>query len=200
MKLDELLVQIRDCTVCAGKMPVSPRPIVRAHPHARVLIVGQAPGRKVRESGVPWDDVSGETLRDWLAVSRDAFYDPTLFAIVPMGFCYPGSGRSGDLPPRSECAPLWHEQLLAAMPDIKLTILTGRYAQSRYLADKCSSTLTETVRRFAEFLPAFFPLPHPSPRNRIWMARNPWFEAEVLPHLQATLEAALRDPPCPGTG
>lgn len=166
-----------------------------AHSHARIVIIGQAPGRKVHESGVPWLDASGATLRDWLGVEQQEFYDTGRFALVPMGFCYPGSGPTGDLPPRPECAPLWHERVLSAMPALRLILLVGHYAQRHYLGARAGATLTDTVRRFREFLPRHLPLPHPSPRNRIWLRRNPWFATELLPELRIRVAGALEPRP-----
>jgi len=187
--LDRLLEQVRRCTACAG-LPCGPRPVVSAATGARILIVGQAPGLRVHESGVPWDDASGERLRDWMGVGRGVFYDPSRVALVPMGFCYPGRGASGDLPPRPECAPLWHERILALLPRVELRILAGRYAQEHYLDERGGKNLTETVRAFRDFGDAL-PLPHPSPRNNIWLRRNPWFAEELLPYLRSRVAAAL---------
>jgi uracil-DNA glycosylase len=186
-----LLRDIAKCTVCAARLPHGPRPVLAAGARSRIVIIGQAPGRKVHESGVAWQDQSGNTLRAWLGVDAETFYDTAKFALVPMGFCYPGSGKTGDLPPRPECAPLWHERLLAAMKDVKLILLIGQYSQARYLGDEAGETLTETVRAFREHLPRHLPLPHPSPRNRIWLRRNPWFEKKVLPDLQARVTRIL---------
>lgn len=155
------------------------------------MIIGQAPGQRVQQSGIPWSDPSGKQLRAWLQLSEQQFYDASRIAIVPMGFCYPGKGRSGDLPPRPECAPLWHPRLLQAMPDIQMTLLIGSYAQAWYLDKQAKPTLTATVAHHAEYLPKFFPLPHPSPRNRFWLSRNPWFEKDVLPVLRDKVRAAL---------
>lgn len=160
---------------------------------ARLLIIGQAPGRKVQESGIPWSDASGKQLRDWLALAPEVFYDPDQVAILPMGFCYPGTGRNGDLPPRSECAPAWHARVLALMPEIRLTLLIGAYAQAFYLKGRAHPSLTETVAHWRDYLPRYLPLPHPSPRNRLWLKRNPWFESEVVPELRNQVQAALRD-------
>ena len=188
---DRLLAEIRACRVCAPSLPHGPRPVVQAGATARILIIGQAPGSKVHTSGVPWDDDSGERLRDWTGLSRVQFYDPAKVAQMPMGFCYPGKGRSGDLPPRKECAPLWHPRLLAAMPDVRLTLLVGQYAHKAYLPRELRGSLTEAVRRHAEAPDGLFPLPHPSWRSRIWMRRNPWFETEVLPVLRMHIRQAL---------
>jgi uracil-DNA glycosylase len=155
-----------------------------------VLIVGQAPGTRVHESGIPWNDPSGDRLRDWLELAPERFYDEAEIAIMPMGFCYPGKGKSGDLPPRSDCAPLWHEPLLQRMPRLELTLLVGSYAQNYYLG-KSRDTLADRVRRYREFAPRFFPLPHPSPRNTLWLRRNPWFEEEVVPALRERVALSL---------
>ncbi|HEY6094494.1 MAG TPA: uracil-DNA glycosylase family protein [Gallionellaceae bacterium] len=184
-KLAELLRDVRACTVCAAHLPFPPKPILRASSTARLLIVGQAPGRRVHETGIPWNDPSGDRLRDWLQLDRDTFYDESRIAIIPAGFCYPGSGKHGDLPPRPECAPLWHPRLRAALPQIELTLLVGGYAQAYYLGDKAHKTLTETVQHYRDYLPAYLPLPHPSWHNQQWLKKNPWFAAEVLPLLRS---------------
>jgi uracil-DNA glycosylase len=181
--------EVLACRACAGLVP-EPRPVLRVSATARLLIVGQAPGRKVHATGIPWNDPSGDTLRTWLGVDRDTFYDETRVAIVPMGLCYPGHGPHGDLPPRPECAPLWHRRLLAAMPAIELVLLVGDYAQRHYLPAE-PRALTERVRGFACYGPRWFPLPHPSPRNRLWLRRNPWFEARVLPALRERVAPLL---------
>lgn len=180
-----LLREVRACQLCADHLPLGPRPIVQMARHASVLIIGQAPGSKVHQSGIPWDDASGDRLRQWLGIDKETFYGDRV-ALLPMGFCYPGRGKSGDLPPRRECQPAWHDQLLAQMPEIKLTLLIGRHAQSHYLP-AVHKTLTATVKNFREYLPRYLPLPHPSPRNNIWLKKNPWFEAEVLPTLRRTI-------------
>lgn len=190
IQLVDVINDARNCQLCARHFPHSPRPVVRAAEGARLLIIGQAPGARVHASGIPWDDPSGERLRDWLGVSREVFYDENQVAIVPMGFCYPGKGRSGDLPPRPECAPRWHAELLACLPEIRLTLLIGRYAQQYYLADK-NMSLTDTVKNWRANLPQYFPLPHPSPRNYSWLARNPWFDADVLPDLKRLTKQCL---------
>lgn len=182
-RLAVVVEEARACTYCAKFFDHEPRPVFQAGADAGIVIIGQAPGRRVQESGVPWDDASGDRLRDWLGVGRDVFYDPDRVALVPMGLCYPGTGESGDLPPRPECAPLWHEAILAELPEDRTTILIGAYAQQRYLPER-SRTLTETVARWSEHLPTFV-LPHPSPRNQRWLRKNPWFEADVIPALQA---------------
>ena len=188
--LATLLTEIRVCRVCEQSLPLGPRPILGASKLSRVLIIGQAPGTRVHKSGIPWDDPSGDRLRQWLGVDKQQFYDERLFAIVPMGFCYPGKGKSGDLPPRPECAPLWHDKLLSYMPDIKLTLLIGQYAQNYYLEDKFK-TLTDRVRNWRDAKPNHLPLPHPSPRNQIWMKKNPWFADEVLPQLSTRVHQLL---------
>lgn len=183
--LDKLLKEIAACRHCAADLPLGPRPVLQAHRAARLRIIGQAPGRKVHESGIPWADASGDRLRDWLGVTSAQFYDPRKIALVPMGFCYPGKGSSGDLPPRPECAPLWHAKLNGQLRHVGLTLLIGRYAQAYYLAERRKPTLGDTVRAWKDYLPSgYFPLPHPSPRNQLWQARNPWFGKEVLPALR----------------
>lgn len=189
--LDALLREIRACRACADALPHAPRPVVQASASARVLIVGQAPGSKVHASGLAWDDDSGDRLRDWTGLSREEFYDPAVVAHMPSGFCYPGKGSGGDLPPRPECVPLWHEKLRAHLPEVRLTLLVGQYAQKRYLPKGFAPNLTEAVRRWREAPDGLFPLPHPAWRSRLWMAKNPWFEAEVLPELRARVQRAL---------
>jgi uracil-DNA glycosylase len=190
-KLGALLTEIRACTVCASHLPFEPRPVLRAASTASVLVVGQAPGRKVHDTGIPWNDPSGDLLREWLGIDRAQFYDERRIAIAPAGFCYPGKGASGDLPPRPECAPRWHPRLRPLLPRLRLTLLIGAYAQAYYLGDACKASLTDTVRARADYLPAFFPLPHPSPRNRRWLRDRPWFAAEILPELRERFHAAL---------
>lgn len=191
VKFKRLLAEVRGCRICEKHLPNLPRPVLRAAPSARVLIVGQAPGRRVHESGIPWNDPSGDLLRDWLRIDREDFYDERRIAIIPAGLCYPGTGPSGDLPPRPECAPHWHPRLRAQLPDIRLTLLIGSYAQGYYLGPRRKRTLAETVRARAEYLPDFLPLPHPSPRNRLWMKLNPWFEQEVIRELRRLFTRAL---------
>lgn len=191
--IDELLAQVRACRVCAEHLPDGPRPIVQAGSSARVVIIGQAPGRRVHRSGVPWDDPSGETLRSWLGVTSEQFYDRSIVALVPMGFCYPGSSASGDKPPRPECAPLWHDRLLAELPDDRLDVIIGVYAQKRYVSDR-AETLTATVANWREYLPERIVMPHPSPRNRNWLTKNPWFEAETIPAVRERIAEFLSAP------
>jgi uracil-DNA glycosylase len=192
-KAKALLEEIRACTVCAGALKAGPRPVVQFAGTARLVIIGQAPGARVHASGVPWDDPSGQRLRDWTGLTETEFYDPAKVALVPMGFCYPGKGTSGDLPPRPECAPLWHERIFGVLKEVRLTLLVGSYAQAGYLErrGKKKPSLTEAVRDFRSHGPALFPLPHPSWRSGIWMSRNPWFEAEVLPVLRSAVRKAL---------
>lgn len=182
--MQSLLQEIRQCEICKSQLNHAPRPVLNASKSSKILIIGQAPGAKVHASGVPWDDKSGENLRSWLGIDQKCFYDPKNIAIVPMGFCYPGKGKSGDLPPRPECAAQWHEVLLNELKEVKLTLLIGQYAQNYYLGERVKKTLTDTVRHFEEYLPDYFVLPHPSPRNNIWRAKNQWFDIEVLPELK----------------
>ena len=190
--LPSLLSEIRACTICTAHLPLGPRPVVQLSAKARVLIAGQAPGRKVHESGVPFDDASGNRLREWLGVTREVFYDPKQFALVPMGFCFPGTGRSGDLPPRPECARAWREQLLGHLRQVELTLVLGQYAQT-YHFGKSRSSLTDLVKSWRSHWPQMVPLPHPSPRNNLWLRRNPWFEAELLPPLRERVSELLDD-------
>lgn len=183
---------MRACRLCAAHLPHEPRPVVRAAASARVLIVGQAPGRRVHETGIPWNDPSGELLRTWLDLDDSRFYDEGRIAIIPAGFCYPGKGPGGDLPPRVECAPAWHPRLRTALPNIRLTLLIGAYAHAYYLGRRRKATLADTVRAWRDYLPDYFPLPHPSPRNRRWLRVNDWFEAEVVPELRVEVARALR--------
>ncbi|MFD2176945.1 uracil-DNA glycosylase family protein [Veronia pacifica] len=188
--LSQILTEVRSCEHCKASLPLGPRPIVQARETARLLIIGQAPGTRVHASGIPWDDPSGDRLRAWLEMDKSQFYDAEQVAIMPMGFCYPGRGRSGDLPPMPDCAPLWHQRIKEQLPDIKLTLLIGQYAQRYYLNDK-PKTLTETVMQYERWLPDFIALPHPSPRNNLWLAKNPWFESKTLPTLRQQISQLL---------
>ena len=190
-RLPQLLKEVRACTICAAHLPQGPRPVLQADAWARILIAGHAPGSKVHATGVPFDDASGERLREWMGIGREQFYDPELVAILPMGFCYPGTGTSGDLPPRKECAPQWRERLLQAMPRIELTLVIGQYAMAWHLPAAKTKTLTETVRAWRDHWPQVLPLPHPSPRNDIWLKVNPWFEVDVSPALQRCVAELL---------
>ncbi len=188
--LKQLLTDVRSCTLCAEHLPHGTRPVVQIHPRAAVLIAGQAPGRRVHESGVPFDDPSGDRLREWMGVDRDTFYDAKQVAILPMGFCYPGTGKSGDLPPRPECAPTWRQQLLDHLPKLGLTLVIGQYAMADHFG-KSKVSLTDRVRAWRDAGPDVIPLPHPSPRNNIWLKRNPWFEKELLPVLRTRVQGLL---------
>ena len=189
--LPGLLQQVRACTICAAQLPLGPRPVLQLAASARILIAAQAPGRKVHESGLPFDDASGVRLRQWLGINREPFYDARTIAILPMGFCFPGSGKSGDLPPRPECAAHWRAQLLASLPHIELILVIGRYAQDWHLPGSRKSSLTDTVKAWRTQWPRVLPLPHPSPRNNIWLSKNPWFALEVVPLLQARVASVL---------
>ncbi|MFN0274959.1 MAG: uracil-DNA glycosylase family protein [Chitinophagales bacterium] len=189
--MKKLIAEVCACTVCKKFLPNSPRPVFSVSPQSKILIIGQAPGQKVHNSGIPWDDVSGNELRRWLNVSKDQFYNNKFFGLMPMGFCYPGKNKTGDLPPRPECAPLWHDKLLNKMKEVKLTILIGQYSQKYYLGGKLKSTLTETVKKFREYLPEYLPLVHPSPRNKIWQKKNPWFEKEIVPYISSLVRQYL---------
>lgn len=191
MSAAALFKEISGCRRCADHLSHGVRPVVTFSGTARLLIIGQAPGSKVHESGVPWDDASGDRLRDWTGLTKAQMYDPSRVALVPMGFCYPGKASGGDRPPRPECAPLWHDRVLAELPQNRLTLLVGSYAQARYLPETRRLSLTERVRRFRDYLPRFLPLPHPAWRSAIWMKQNPWFADEVLPVLREQVAAHL---------
>lgn len=188
-----LVEEVRACTLCAKNLPLGPRPVFQAHPAARILIAGQAPGRRVHESGLPFDDPSGDRLRDWMGIDKTVFYDARRIALLPMGFCYPGTGKSGDLPPRPECAEHWRQPLLDQLPNIRLTLVIGQYAQAWHLPRQ-GRTLTETVQSWRDFAPDIIPLPHPSPRNNIWLKKNPWFTDELLPELATRVHQILESP------
>lgn len=185
-----LLADVRACTICQEHLPLGPRPVVQLDPDAKILIAGQAPGRKVHESGIAFDDASGNRLREWLGVTHEQFYNPEMIALLPMGFCFPGTGRSGDLPPRPECEPAWRAQLLDQLRGLELTVVLGQYAQA-YHFGKTGKSLTELVKSWETHWPELVPLPHPSPRNNIWLTRNPWFETDVLPALRARVAEVL---------
>ncbi len=191
-RLDNLLAEIRLCDVCSAQLPLGPRPILQAHPDARVLVAGQAPGRRVHDTGIPWDDPSGVRLREWMGIEEVQFHDRRQVALVPMGFCYPGTGASGDLPPRKECSDLWHQRLLVMLPKVRLTLLLSQYAHTYYLEGRRKKTLTETVRAWKEYRPTYIPLPHPSPRNNRWLKKNPWFQEDVLPYVRKRVRTLLR--------
>jgi uracil-DNA glycosylase len=191
--LEMLLDAVRACRACASDLPLGPRPVLRASASARILIVGQAPGLRVHTTGIPWDDPSGERLRAWMGVDRETFYDASRIAIIPIGYCYPGRGKGGDLPPRRECAQLWLDQLLAGMPHIELTLLIGQYAQRHFLGRRRKASLTETVGAWPQYAPHYIPLPHPSPRNQPWFKRHPWFEQELVPVVRTRINALLAE-------
>jgi uracil-DNA glycosylase len=192
MASSPLFTQIRACRLCEKYLPLGPRPVLRGKPSAKIRIIGQAPGTKVHETGIPWNDQSGKVLRDWLGLSPDVFYDESLVAITPMGFCYPGRDKNGgDLPPRPECAPQWHPQLTRHFKNTDLTLLVGSYAQKYYLGERMRKNMTDTVKNWREYLPEFMPLPHPSWRNIAWQKKNPWFEKELIPELRAIVKKNL---------
>jgi len=192
--LNALVRQARACTHCADSLPHAPRPVLHARRGARVAVIGQAPGARVHESGIAWQDASGQHLCEWLGVSHAELLDSDGFAILPMGFCWPGRGNGGDRPPRPECAPLWHDRILSRLPDVRLKLLIGQYAIARYLGDRRRRTLTETVAHFRDYMPEAMPLPHPSWRSRTWISQNPWFETDLLPVLRRSVRRALRRP------
>jgi len=185
-----LLNEVQSCTVCEPELPLGARPVLQLHPQAKILIAGQAPGRKVHASGVAFDDLSGNRLREWLGVNAETFHDPQQIAILPMGFCYPGSGKSGDLPPRAECAEKWRAKLMQQLQKVQLTVVLGQYAQAYHLSGP-NRSVTDTVKDWRSGWPTILPLAHPSPRNNIWLRRNPWFESEVVPALQQRVAEIL---------
>ncbi len=189
-EFDALMTSVRQCRLCEAALPAGPRPVLQLAPAARILIAGQAPGKRVHETGVPFDDPSGKRLREWMGVSSEVFYDSSKIAILPMGFCYPGTGRSGDLPPRPECEQTWRQKLLDQLGELELTLVIGQYAQAWHL-EETGKNLTETVRNWRAYGPHIVPLPHPSPRNNIWLKKNPWFADSLLPHLKRTVERIL---------
>ncbi len=187
----QVIKEVKDCTICSAHLPHGVRPVFQINPNAKVLIVGQAPGSKVHATGIPFDDPSGDRLRDWMGIDKDTFYSSEQIAILPMGFCYPGKGKSGDLPPRKECADKWRIQLLGLMPNIQLTLVIGQYALDWHLKEQKKKNLTETVRAWQEYWPENLPLPHPSPRNNIWLKKNSWFETDILPQLKQRITEVL---------
>lgn len=189
-EFNNLLESVRECRICEKALPFGARPVLQINPRAKILIAGQAPGRRVHETGVPFDDASGDRLRDWLGVTREVFYDATKVAILPMGFCYPGTGKSGDLPPRPECEPAWRQQLMQHLNEVELTLVIGQYALKSHLP-RMKKNLTETVRAWEEYGSGVIPLPHPSPRNNIWLKKNPWFAESLLPSLRRAVKNAL---------
>jgi uracil-DNA glycosylase len=190
VSLASLLTEVRACEICVAHLPLGPRPVLQMHTSARILIAGQAPGSKVHESGIPFDDASGDRLRTWLGISREVFYDANRVAILPMGFCYPGTGKSGDLPPRTECAQTWRAQLLSRLKKLEVTLVIGQYALAYHLPKETGS-LTDVVQAWRKHWPYIVPLPHPSPRNNIWLKRNPWFEDELVPVIQNRVSEIL---------
>ncbi|NND77076.1 MAG: uracil-DNA glycosylase family protein [Flavobacteriales bacterium] len=189
--MKNLIQDIRNCALCAKHLELGPRPVLAASKSSKVIIIGQAPGTVVHKSGVPWEDKSGKNLRTWMEIGNETFYNEEKVALIPMGFCYPGKGKSGDLPPRPECAPKWHPELFQQLRHSKLILLIGKYAQDHYLGKTAKRTLTETVKNFEDYLPKYFVLPHPSPRNNIWQAKNPWFKFDVIPALRSEIRKIL---------
>lgn len=194
LQMDNLVEKIRKCEICKDHLPLGPRPVVQLSSKAKIVIIGQAPGRRVHETGIPWNDASGKKLREWMNVDDAVFYNPDIISIMPMGFCYPGKATSGDMPPRPECAPLWHPQILKHFTSSPLLLLIGQYAQRYYLKKNCKASLTETVRSYQEYLPQYFPLPHPSPRNQNWVTINPWFMKMTIPALRRNIKMAMEGP------
>lgn len=186
--MDTLLRKILQCEVCKDYLPLGTRPVVQLSSFSKIIIIGQAPGKRVHETGIPWNDASGRKLREWLNVDEAAFYDPSIFSIMPMGFCFPGKGISGDIAPSPDCAPLWHPQFFKNLKTKPLILLIGQYAQRYYLKKEFKGNLTETVKSYKEFLPEYFPLPHPSPRNQNWIKINSWFMEETVPELRKKIK------------
>ena len=191
--LNMIVSDVKKCTLCERELPLGARPVLQVDEQAKILVAGQAPGIRVHKSGIPFTDPSGDRLRQWMGIDKDTFYDASKIAILPMGFCYPGTGKSGDLPPRPECARTWRAEILAAMPNIELILVIGIYAQKWHMGDVKQKNLTETVKNWRDYWPQLLPLPHPSPRNNIWLKKNPWFEEDVLPHLQARVALLISD-------
>jgi len=191
--MKKLLSEIRACQVCAAHLPLEPRPIITGNQNSKIILVSQAPGKKAHDHNKAWDDPSGRKLREWLGVTEEQFYNPDNFAVLPMGFCFPGKAKTGDLPPRKECAPLWHNLVWEQFKNVQLILLIGKYAQDEYLKENSKKNLTENVRSFQEFLPTYFPVPHPSPVNHFWRAKNPWFEDEVVGELKELISAIMSE-------
>ena len=190
--LQTLVNEISACQICSGELPLKPRPVLQVDQRARILVAAQAPGRKVHETGIPFNNPSGDRLRDWMGIPPATFYDPSKIAIVPMGFCYPGSGKTGDRPPRPECAAAWRVELLGKLPDLQFTLVIGQYVAAYHLRSSHMSTLTETIKAWRNYWPTIVPLPHPSPRNQIWLRKNPWFSRDILPALRKRIQEVLR--------
>ena len=191
-KLNNLLKEVNDCRLCEEHLPLGPRPVVQASSQAKILIAGQAPGRKVHETGIPFNDPSGDRLRDWMGIDKTLFYNDSKIALVPMGFCYPGTGKSGDLPPRPEYADAWREKLLSNLPNIELTLVLGQYSHKYHLGTLRKNNLTKTVKSWKEYWNrGLLPLPHPSPRNNMWLRNNTWFEKEILPALKPRVQKLI---------
>ncbi|HEY4935580.1 MAG TPA: uracil-DNA glycosylase family protein [Puia sp.] len=189
--MNTLLNKIKLCEICKDHLPSQPRPVVQLSPYSKIIMISQAPSKRVHETGIPGNDASGKKLREWLNVDEATFYDPNYFSLVPVGFCYPGKGISGDLPPRPECAPIWHPKILNSFKSVPLIILVGQFAQRYYLKKECKGSLTETVKSYKEYLPKYFPLPHPSPRNQNWVKINSWFTEEVIPELRKRIKSVI---------
>lgn len=191
--MQKLLEEIRSCEVCKAHLPLPPRPIITGTRNSKIILLSQAPGKKAHDNNRAWDDPSGRKLREWLGVTEEQFYNADNFSVLPMGFCYPGKAKTGDLPPREECAPLWHPLVWEQFENVKLILLIGKYAQDHYLQDKSKKNLTENVGSYTDFLPKYFPLPHPSPVNHFWRSKNPWFEDEVVPELQELINSIMSE-------
>lgn len=189
--MDQLLKEIKNCQLCKNHLPFGCNPVFTAHTESKIIVIGQAPGRVVHNTGIPWNDKSGDNLRNWMGIDKSIFYDVAKISLIPMGFCYPGTGKSGDFPPKKECAPQWHQALFDYMPQVELVLLVGQYAQNYYLNKQMKTNLTETVKYYKCYLPNYFPLPHPSPRNNIWQAKNEWFKRDVLPELKQQVQSIL---------
>ena len=186
-----MLKEIRSCTICEEHLPLGPKPIVSGNKNSKIILVSQAPGRLAHQSGVAWDDPSGKQLRKWMGVDDATFYNSNNFAVLPIGLCFPGKGVTGDLPPRPECAPLWHGSMWEEFENVQLIILIGSYSQKYYLKDQSKQTLTDTVASYNDYLPKFFPIPHPSPVNRFWLSKNTWFVEDIVPKLQRLIGSIL---------